>query len=474
MQDHAPLLERAFTLDVSEESYRIEEIDGEVPDFVRGTFYANGPARFTCGEVRYRHWLDGDGMVCALRFDDAGVHCTNRFVRSTKFVDEEKAGRALYRTFGTSFASDQLFHHLGIASPVNVSAWYFGGKLLAFGEQGLPWELDPVTLETRGEYTFGGRLNPITPFAAHPSFDPESGEMFNFGISFSQRHPSLNLFRFDRNAEIRNRRRIPIPYPCSVHDFSLSPSYTIVHLHPHLLDMEGLMSGGKTIMEALSWEPERGSRLLIAARESGEQVASVPVGSGYCLHHINTFEEDGRLVVDFVELEEPTYPDYEVIPDLFTDAGPGWPVRYVIDTASWEVVEKREIDYRFAPDLPTIDPRRATHRSDDHWILGISKTGQPGRKFFDQLAHLSFSESGKADIWQAPEKHYLASEPDFIPEPGNGSAGLVICKIFDAERVHDAYLLFNAYDVAAGPIATLNMKAPVPPRLHGAFYPAGS
>ncbi len=118
--------------------------------------------------------------------------------------------------------------------------------------------------------------------------------MYNFGISFSQLHLSLNLFRSDRNAEIRNRRHIP--YPCSVHDFSLSPSYTIIHLHPHPLDMESLISGGKTIMEALSWEPECGSRSLIAARESGEQMESIPVGSGYCLHHINT------LAGDFVPL----------------------------------------------------------------------------------------------------------------------------------------------------------------------------
>jgi hypothetical protein len=37
---------------------------------------------------------------------------------------------------------------LALASPVNVSVYPVAGRLLAFGEQGLPWELDPVTLET--------------------------------------------------------------------------------------------------------------------------------------------------------------------------------------------------------------------------------------------------------------------------------------------------------------------------------------
>ena len=51
--------------------------------------------KFARAGLRYRHWLDGDGMVCALAFGDDGARLTNRFVRSEKFVREEEAGRAL-------------------------------------------------------------------------------------------------------------------------------------------------------------------------------------------------------------------------------------------------------------------------------------------------------------------------------------------------------------------------------------------
>jgi len=65
MQDYAPLLERAFSLDPCEQGYDVEAITGEIPDFVQGTYYLNGPARFGRAGLQYRHWLDGDGMVCA-------------------------------------------------------------------------------------------------------------------------------------------------------------------------------------------------------------------------------------------------------------------------------------------------------------------------------------------------------------------------------------------------------------------------
>ncbi len=474
MTDGAPLLERLFTLDFSEQSYPIERIDGQVPDFVRGTYYVNGPARFGRGELRYRHWLDGDGMVAALAFSEGGVRFTNRFVRGTKLVQEEEAGRALYRTFGTAFTGDRLKHGVGIESPLNVSIWKFAGKLLAFGEQGLPYEIDPVTLETLGEYTFGGRLNGISPFSAHPCFDDSSGEMFNFGISFSAMHPLINLYRFAADGQMIYRRRLPIPYPCSVHDFCLSPRYAVVYLSPHLLDMEAIRDDGKTIMEALDWQPERGSQLLIASRETGETVASVELGSRYCLHLINSFEEGGRLTVDVVELDRPVYDQYQVIPNLFTDLLAGRPVRYVIDPATWKVLETRELKYDREPDFPAIDPRHWAQPYDHFWMLGMSKAGQRGRKFFDQLVHLSWSQESTSDIYQAPAGHYLGCEPIFIADPEDPTGGLVICKQFDAERLRDAFLLFDAHNVAAGPVATLHLKEPTPPGFHALFHPAGA
>ena len=64
-KDHAPGLEKAFEFVPSEGREEIRSIRGEIPDFLSGTYYVNGPARFGRGEHRYDHWLDGDGMVLA-------------------------------------------------------------------------------------------------------------------------------------------------------------------------------------------------------------------------------------------------------------------------------------------------------------------------------------------------------------------------------------------------------------------------
>ena len=468
MKDYAPLIERAFEAVPAEGSYEVARVEGRVPDFVRGTYYANGPARFSRGAFKYRHWLDGDGMACALRFEGGRARFTCRFVRTRKLVTEEGAGRPVFRAFGTSFEGDRLRRGARLESPVNISIYPFGGRLLAFGEQGLPVELNALTLETRGEFDFGGALNELSPFAAHPKFDRETGEAFNFGVGFSAAGATMNFYRFDADGALGLRSRLPLECPCTIHDFGLSRSYAVFHLSPYLLGVGSLVAGGRSLMGSLRWEPQRGSHLLVVSRESGEQVASLPVEPRYCLHLVNCFEREGLLHVDLLELDRPVYDQYN-IPDLFTRAPAGRPVRYTVDVGRGRVEGRRALDYALSPDLPSVDARSAGRPYDDFWMLGISRAGSRGRKFFDQLVHARWSEARPRDLYQAPPHQYLCGEPAFVPDETGETAGAVICQVFDAARGESSFTVFDAARVSRGPLATLRLDSPLHFLFHACF-----
>ncbi|MSP52368.1 MAG: hypothetical protein EXQ91_08280 [Alphaproteobacteria bacterium] len=72
-------------------------VSGEIPGDLRGTLYRNGPGLFERGGVTKGSLLDGDGMIQALTFGDAGVRLRNRFVRTPKFVAEKKAAQFRFR-----------------------------------------------------------------------------------------------------------------------------------------------------------------------------------------------------------------------------------------------------------------------------------------------------------------------------------------------------------------------------------------
>ncbi|MEM7050027.1 MAG: carotenoid oxygenase family protein [Acidobacteriota bacterium] len=468
MTQAAAPLEVLFELDPWEGTCELEAPATTLPDWLDGTCYFNGPGAFRKGELAYRHWLDGDGIVSALTLGQGRQRFTRRFVASTKRQDEAAAGRALYRTFGTAFEGDRLRRGLGLESPVNVSAVPFSGTLLAFGEQGLPWSLDPVTLETRGEHTFGGRLNAISPLSAHPCIDPESGEMFNFGLSYAARRPLLNLYRFAADGELLSRRRIGLPYPCSIHDFGLSRRFATFYVNPHLLDVASLMNDGRAVLDSLSWQPDLGSQLLVVDRESGAETARLDIAGRACLHHIHSFEADGLLFIDVLELDEPAYEQYQPLPSLYATVAAGRPTRFVVDPEASRLLEERRLPYDSAPDFPAFDSRLADRDYDDFWFLGISERARPGAKFFDQLCHLRWSDEGQ-DLWTCPAGQVLASEPIFAGRPGRPGEGLIICHLFDLAARRSEMLFFDAGEVAAGPRHRLTLPAAITACFHGTF-----
>jgi all-trans-8'-apo-beta-carotenal 15,15'-oxygenase len=466
--DPAPFLERCFLFDALEASYEIEA-EGSVPSWLRGSYYVNGPARFTRGQFRYRHWLDGDGMVCALHFDAAGIRFVNRFVRTTKLVDEEASGRPLYRGFGTAFPGDRLRHGLMLEPPVNVSVYPFAGTLLAFGEQSLPVAMDPLTLETIGEYDFHGRLNEVSPFAAHAKFDPATGQMVNFGIAYGASSPSLTIYEFDAHGHLLHRGRHVLDMAHSNHDFGLSSRHVVFFLNPLMIDVARLLSG-TSLIDAFSWKPETRARIFIAPRGGGKDAAfSIEVSAGCCLHQINTFEDGDELVVDVLEMDAPIYPQYQPIPDLFSSAPLGRPVRYRVDLRSRTVIGRTAMPYDRTPDFPSVDPRLSGARYDEFWMLGISAAGTPGRKFFDQIVRASWREQDVVDTHQLAPGHYFGGEPIVMFNPEDDQDAVVIVQHLDAEACTAAFELYDAFALLRGPVARLPLRHRIHPGFHASF-----
>jgi carotenoid cleavage dioxygenase-like enzyme len=468
LPDLAAGLEGCFFFDVVEDAYDIAEPDGEIPAWLAGWWYINGPARFERAGLRYRHWLDGDGMVCAIRFENRRARFVNRFIRTRKLVSEDAAGRFLYRAFGTAFFDDQLRRNVMLESPVNISVVRYGDRLLALGEQSLPYELDPETLETRGEFDFGGAINELSPFSAHAK--PDCG-LLNFGISLSAERPMLHTYEFDESGAL-TRRRHKLDQPYSVHDFGFTPRRQVFFLSPLLMKFDRFRCDGVAILDSLTWEPELGARILVTPRRNCSDPAfTVEAGGGYCLHVINCYETDVHLIVDVLLLDAPVYSEYAPLPDLFSTVPRCRPVRYVIELATRQLRAVCPMEYSHAPDFPSIDPARAGQPYSDFWMIGIPDQGKPGRKFFSQLAHGSWERGCVAGVYQVPRGEYLCGDPCFVSNPDNPADAIVICEHFRPLDGAASILLFDAFDVRRGPIASLPLRHAIHPGFHGAFAP---
>jgi all-trans-8'-apo-beta-carotenal 15,15'-oxygenase len=208
--------------------YEINDIEGILPDNLVGTLYRNGPGKFGVAGERVQHVLDADGMIYKITFPPVNsesprcVMFQSRFVETEQFLDEQSAGRFLYRgVFGSGPTAEFLDKRLknglntdpiepsvisrvlgsafntNIKNSANTQVISWGGKLLALFESALPYALDPDTLKTIGEDTLGGVLKPGLPVkmgggmpsdlepdfiggtahTAHPNVCPKTGNL---------------------------------------------------------------------------------------------------------------------------------------------------------------------------------------------------------------------------------------------------------------------------------------------------------
>ncbi len=101
----------------------------------------------------------------------------------------------------------------------------------------------------------------------------------------------------------------------------------------------------------------------------------------------------------------------------------------------------------------------------------MSHAGEDGRKFFDQVARVSWAHPDAADVYQCPPGEYVAGEPVFVHDPLNDADAVVIVQLLDARARAATVVLLDAFDIRRGPIARLPLGRQIHPGFHASFAP---
>lgn len=443
----------------------VEDIEGTVPAWLRGTLFRNGSGRNALGGNWFPHWFDGDGMISAVRFDDDGVRFSNRYVRTDNYRDETEAGRIAHRGFGKMRPGGMLAN--AFRQPANVSntsVLMQGDRLLSLWEGGPPYSVDPATLETRGLETFGGR---VKAFSAHPKVDPRTGEIFNFGIDYGPR-TTLTIYRIDKTG-LSAFEPIVLPYPVMNHDFVLTEKHLVFCIGPILVRPMPMIFGLRSFDAALHWDAARPTLIFVVPRDGRSAPRRVETDPFFQFHFANGFEEeDGTLVLDLAR-----YPDYATIGEaLRTYWRSDWPVdgmarltRLRIDPAG--TVASETFEGGVANEFPCIDPRRAGRNYRYAYFASNPSTTRIG---LQQRVSQVDLQTGKVTSHDFAPDGYVG-EPLFVPRNQDAAEndGTVLTLVFDAATRRTAIVGLDAADIAARPLFTARLAHHVPYPLHGTF-----
>jgi carotenoid cleavage dioxygenase len=203
------------------------EVEGKIPSELNGTFYRACTDRQYPKLYQNDNILNADGAIDMFRFQNGHVDFKTRFVRTERFLEERKARKSLYGLYRNKYTSEPAVraksHNTANTTPV-----YHGGKLFMLKESEAPTVIDPHTLETRGSWNFGGKLNSVS-FTAHPKIDAVTGEMIAFGYEAAgDNSKDIAIYWINPKGEITRSVRVFTPYVSEMHDWAVSDKHLLI------------------------------------------------------------------------------------------------------------------------------------------------------------------------------------------------------------------------------------------------------
>jgi carotenoid cleavage dioxygenase len=127
-----------------------------------------------------------------------------------------------------------------------------------------------------------------------------------------------------------------------------------------------------------------------------------------------------------------------------------------------EIVEDRD-----AGELPTRDPRRVGRPHRFGYLLQSHRRGDA--LVFGGVAKQDF-RTGRREIWRTGRKRH-GNEFLFVPDGPAEDDGHLLTYVHDDGRDAADLVVLDARDVAAGPVATVQLPTRVPYGFHAAWVP---
>ena len=458
------------------------EVEGRLPDALNGTYYRNS------ADPQYPPlhgtdiFINGDGMIHMVRFENGHVDLKTRYVRTEKFLAERAARRAIFGSYRNPYTDDPAAAGLN-AGTANTSVVWHGGKLLALKEADRPMELDPETLATIGHWDFDGALTSKT-FTAHPKLDPDTGEMIAFAYNCDGRaSTAIEIYWIAADGTLGRTESFDAPYPSMVHDFSVSKEHIAFTICPMVNDWERVQRG-----EAFfHWDDRLPTRVAVIPRDQG--VSGLrwyehpsPVMQ---THTFNAWDAAGQLHVEHFITGTGWLSQFPDINDPDNHEQPPFAQRWSFDVDDDTADDTADIRADFDTarmfeqfgEMPVVDPRHAMHRTRHFWFgtfnpqLGPMLEWGPKGPPFTCMGHFD-ADRGSLDYWYAgPDS--APEEPCFVPKSPDADEGdgwLLTMVGRRAENRTDLVVL-DALDLAAGPIATVRFPCRLHEGFHGIFVP---
>lgn len=463
------------------------EFDGEIPKDIDGTFYRIQPDHQFPPLFEDDIHFNGDGAVTAIQIQNGHAHFKHRFVRTDRFKHERAAQKSLFGRYRNKFTDNEIVKGV-IRTASNTNIVFWRGVLLATKEDGPPFAMDPVTLETIGRYDFDGQVLSPT-FTAHPKFDPDTGEMVCFGYEAggdgNDGSCDIVVYTIDKDGKKTEECWYKAPFCGMIHDCGLSENYVVLPMTPLKCSLDRLKKGGNH----WAWDPDEDQLYGIVPRRGGkpEDIVWLRADNAFHGHVAGCYENaDGHIIFDLTVADGNVF--FFFPPDDAPPASLEKRNKLSSPTVRWLFDPAAPSHTRVAPhavfpingEFSRIDDRRVTKPYNHFWQAQVdgarpydfAKCGPPAGGLFNVVGHFTWDERVEDTFWAGPAATF--QEPTFIPKRGSEveGEGYLIALQNHLDVLRNDIVILDALDVAKGPVAVIHLPFKLKLGLHGNWVDA--
>jgi len=428
-------------------------VTGEIPDWLTGTLVRNGPALFT-GDL---HWFDGAAMLHSFQIAKGQVFYKNRFLQTSQYKEMTQSDDFDFAGF-FRVGNKKQFDNIPNA---NVNVAVFANDYVALTEVPLPVRFKIETLETLGTFSYDDTLPQKQIWnSAHPHVDSVTGDTINYLVEF---FPETKYIVYTMKKGSNRREtlsEVAVKEPGYMHSFAITENYVILVEFPLFINPQELQKGG-SFASHYKWMPEKKMRILLLSRKNGELVKQYLVEPLFAWHHINSFEQNGSVIIDMAGYKDA---------DTFTST---------VDVSQDNDKNARFVRYKLGLDAksnfvkeigPAIEMPRINYAKVNgkpyEYVWGyndadsIAKTGKRGLIKID-------TKTKFAHNWS--EENCIADEPVFVARPGGEQEddGVLLATVLDTKKKKSFLLILDAKKFKE--IARAEVPHHIPYTLHGDF-----
>lgn len=443
------------------------KVTGEIPKDINGSYVRNGPNPKFEPKGHY-HWFDGDGMLHAIQLQNGKATYRNRWIRTNNLKEEDLAGESLWQGLMGKLAANMnrpWNRGVPLKDTANTAVAFHNGKLLAGWYMcGDLYEIDPITLETKGIQNYDNTLT--SKAMAHVKVDEEANEMMFFDYELTESYLAYGVI--NGNGKVKHFTKVPTPGPRIPHDMGITKNYSILMDLPLFYDLDLMVKIGKAVPVFRKDLPSRFG--IIPRYGDANQVRWFEAEPCYIYHTINAWEEGDEIILDCCINPNPNPQQ-----DLPRGASAMEKLNAYLRLNAYL--------HRYRFNLKTGETKeyRLDERGSEFPLMNSQYLGRKSKYSYNQRLELSevlrfdaiikYDTEKQTSVTHEYGKHKFGSESPFIPKPNAQSEddGYVISFVTDAREDTSEVIILDAQNIDKEPLARIELPQRVPLGFHACW-----